>query len=97
MNLCPNQKSAVRVCSLKVNPSNAATHAAMHHILSQKDPPFDIILIQEPWWQEIDSSYTTVSLAGWQVTLPKTTIAQNECVRACLRLGMCYVLVLMEL
>ncbi len=81
MNAHLTQKLALRVCSLNVNHSNVATHAAMHHILTQKDPPFDIILVQEPWWGEINSSHTTVSLARWQVTLPKLTIAQNECPR----------------
>ncbi len=81
MNSHPTQKLAIRVCSINVNHSNAATHAAMHHVLTQKDPPFDIILIQEPWWEEVNSSHTTVSLAGWQITLPKLTISQNECPR----------------
>src|SRR5258705_487758 len=78
MNQHTLKKLAIRVCSLNVNHSNAATHAAMHYISSQKEPPFDIILIQEPWWQEINSTFTTVSLAGWQVTLPKPTIPQDE-------------------
>ncbi len=72
------QKSAIRVCSLNVNHSNAATHAAMHHITTQKDLPYDIILIQEPWWGEVNSTFTTVSLVGWQLTLPKLIIPQNE-------------------
>src|SRR5258707_11633531 len=29
----------------------------------------------------VDSSHTTVSLAGWQITLPKLNISQNECPR----------------
>src|SRR5258708_3120366 len=72
------QKSAIRVCSLNVNHSNAAAHAAMHHITTQKDLPYDIILIQEPWWGEVNSTFTTVSLVGWQLTLPKLIIPQNE-------------------
>ena len=72
------QKSAIRVHSLNVNHSNAATHATMHHITTQKDLPYDIILIQEPWWGEVNSTFTTVSLVGWQLTLPKLIIPQNE-------------------
>ncbi len=77
----PTQKSALRVCSLNVNHSNVATHTTMHHISTQKDPPFNIILVQEPLWGKINSSHTTVSLARWQVTLLKPTIVQNECPR----------------
>src|SRR5258708_4840742 len=61
-----------------VNHSNTAMHAAMHFISTQQDPPFDIILVQEPWWCEIDDALATVSLTGWQVTLPKLSIPQNE-------------------
>ncbi len=50
----------------------------MHQLSTHKDPPFDIILIQEPWWQEINLTFTTVSLVGWQVTLPKLNIDRNE-------------------
>src|SRR5258707_12877369 len=81
MNQHPHQKSAIRVCSLNVNHSNTATHAAMHYISTHKDPPFDIILIQEPWWQEINSAFTMVSLMGWQLTLPKLNIQREECPR----------------
>ncbi len=90
MNQYPHQKLAIRVCSLNVNHLNTATHAAMHYISSCKDPPFDIILIQEPWWQEINSTFTTVSLAGWQVTTLKLNIHRTECPRTAVyhRLGM---------
>ena len=73
-----------------VNHSNTAMHAAMHFISTQQDPPFDIILVQEPWWCEIDDALATVSLTGWQVTLPKLSIPQNEWPRivAYHRLGM---------
>ncbi len=70
MNLHTHQKSAIQVCCLNVNHSNAATHTVMHYITTCKDPAFDIILIQEPWWQEINLTYTSVSLSGWQLTLP---------------------------
>ncbi len=90
MNQHQQQMMAIRVCSLNVNHSNSATHAAMHQLSTHKDPPFDIILIQEPWWQEINLTFTTVSLAGWQVTLPKLNIDRNECPRTIVyhRLGM---------
>ncbi len=90
MNQHPQQKLAIRVCSLNINHLNAATHATMHYISSCKDPPFDIILIQEPWWQEINSTFTTVSLASWQVTTPKLNIHRTECPRTAVyhRLGM---------
>ncbi len=65
-------------------------HAAMHNLTSCNDNPFDVVLIQEPWWQEINSTFTTVSLAGWQLTLLKLNIDRNKCPRtvAYHRLGM---------
>src|SRR5258708_11501521 len=81
MNLHTHQKSAIQVCSLNVNHLNAARDAMMHYITTCKDPTFNIILIQEPWWQEINLTYTSVSLSGWQLTLLKLNLQPDECAR----------------
>src|SRR5260370_9448491 len=74
----PNQTTAIRVCSLNVNHSNAATHAAMHVMSTQTNPPFNILLIQDPWCCKANSTFQMFSFAGWKLTLPKSTIQQNE-------------------
>src|SRR5258708_596545 len=70
--------TGISVCNLKVNRSNAATHAAMHTIREKSDPAFDLLLIQEPWWEKLHNGQATVSFPGWQVILPKSQITENE-------------------
>src|SRR5260370_31052034 len=78
MNKHNHRKTGIKVCSLNVNHSNVATHAAMDFLTTCQDPPFNVILIQEPWWHEINSTYSTVSLAGWQLMLPKPSIPHHQ-------------------
>ena len=68
----------VTVCSLNVNRSNAATHTTMHAIGEKTDPPYDLLLIQEPWWEKLHNGQATVSFPGWQVILPKSQITENK-------------------
>ena len=70
--------TGISVCSLNVNRSNAATHAAMHTIGEKSDPAFDLLLIQELWWEKLHNGQATVSFPGWQVILPKSQITENE-------------------
>ncbi len=70
--------TSLAICSLNVNRSNAATHAAMNAIAKSQNPPFDILLVQEPWWEKIHTSYGTVSFMGWQVILPKRPLRERE-------------------
>ncbi len=79
----------VSVCSLNVNRSNTATHAAMHVIREKTDPPFNLLLIQEPWWEKLHNRQATVSFPGWQVILLKSQIIENErpCVTGYYRQG----------
>ena len=67
--------SALHVCSINVNCSTNAMHELAHNIIMTKQK-FDIILVQEPWW----NSNITTSFQGWQVILP-TTIKENNCPR----------------
>src|SRR5258708_40323243 len=71
----------IMLCSLNVNWSNAATHAAMYIIAESKDPVYDVLLVQEPWWEKINHEYRTVSFPGWQIILPKHPIQTTECPR----------------
>ncbi len=68
----------VSVCSLNMNRSNAATHMAMHTIGEKSDPAYDLLLIQEPWWEKLHNGQATISFPGWQVILPKSQIAANK-------------------
>jgi len=68
----------ISVCSLNVNRSNAATHAAMYIITQSENPVFDIFLVQEPWWEKINQEYRTVSFSGWQTILLKNPIGTVE-------------------
>ena len=70
--------SLISLCSLNVNRSNAATHAAMYIIAKSNNPTFDIFLVQEPWWEKINEEYRTVSFPGWQTILPKHPIKSPE-------------------
>ena len=68
----------ILICSLNVNHLNTATHAAMYIIAENKLPPFDIFLIQEPWWEKINQEYKTVAFTGWQTILPKCPVQDTE-------------------
>ena len=48
------------------------------YIGEKTDPPYDLLLIQEPWWEKLHNGQATVSFPGWQVILPKSQIAENE-------------------
>src|SRR6266436_1560936 len=68
--------STLLICCININHSTNAMHALTHNIatLEQK---FDVILIQEPWW----NGCITTSFQGWQVILPTPMIKvkENEC------------------
>src|SRR5260370_32588229 len=74
-------KTLITVCSLNMNQSNVATHAAMYIIAESKEPVIDIFLVQEPWWEKINQEYRTVAFPGWQSMLPKHLIQTTECLR----------------
>src|SRR5258708_9384776 len=67
--------SALYVCSININCSTNAMHELAHNITMTRQK-FDIVLVQEPWW----NGNTTTSFQGWQVILP-TTIKENDCCR----------------
>ena len=70
----PNKiQAALHVCSVNINRSTNAMHALTHNIANAKRH-FDLVLIQEPWW---NGSITT-SFQGWQVILPTPTINDHE-------------------
>ncbi len=71
----------ISLCSLNMNWSNAAMHAAMYIIAESKGPVYDVFLVQEPWWEKINHKYRTVSFPGWQTILPKHPIQETECPR----------------
>ncbi len=50
-------------------------HELAHNITMTRQK-FDIVLVQEPWW----NGNVTTSFQGWQVILP-TTIKENDCLR----------------
>ena len=50
----------------------------MYIITESKDPVYDILLVQEPWWEKINHKYRTVSFPGWQTILPKCPIQTTE-------------------
>ena len=70
--------SLISICSLNVNHSNTATHAAMYIIVENKLPPFGIFLVQEPQWEKISQEYKTVAFTGWQTILPKHPVQDTE-------------------
>src|SRR5258707_14646538 len=78
MNKHAKLHTSLAICSLNVNRSNAATHAAMNAIAKSKNPTFNILLVQEPWWEKAHTSHGMVSFMGWQVTLPKRPIGEKE-------------------
>ncbi len=80
MSIQAKQNSLISICSLNVNHSNAATHAAMYIIAESKEPSFDLFLVQvqEPWWEKINEEYRTVSFSGWQTILLKWPILAAE-------------------
>ena len=65
--------SALLVCCININRSTNAMHALAHNI-AMSEQKFDILLIQELWWNE---SIMT-SFQGWQVILPTPTIKEHE-------------------
>src|SRR5260370_33811179 len=72
----PKLKSALCICSININCSTNAMHALVHNIATS-DSNFDIILIQEPWW----NGNITTSFKGWQVILPAPSFKEYECPR----------------
>ena len=66
-------QAALQVCSVNINRSTNAMHALSHNIANDKRK-FDLILIQEPWW---NGSITT-SFQGWQIILPRPAINEQE-------------------
>ena len=50
----------------------------MNAIAKSKNPTFNILLVQEPWWEKVHTSHGMVSFMGWQVTLPKRPIGEKE-------------------
>src|SRR5260221_10542205 len=79
MNSQSHTHTTISVCSLNVNRSNAATHAAMHTIGEKTTPAPDLLLIQDPWWEKLNNEHATISFPGWQAILPKSHITENEC------------------
>jgi len=67
--------STLYVCSININCSTNAMHELAHNITMTRQK-FDIVLVQEPWWNR----NITTSFQGWQVILP-TTIKENDCPR----------------
>src|SRR5260370_1584472 len=65
--------STLYVCSININCSTNAMHELTHNITTTRQK-FDIVLVQEPWW----NGNMTTSFQGWQVILP-TTIKENDC------------------
>ena len=49
-------------------------HTTMYTIADSQNPPYDLFLIQEPWWKK----YGTVSFLGWQAILPKLPLRDNK-------------------
>src|SRR6266446_3275216 len=78
MNKHAKLHTSLTICSLNVNRSNAATHAAMNAIAESKNPKFNIFLVQELWWEKIHTTHGMVSFMGWQVTLPKRPMGEME-------------------
>src|SRR5260370_39278056 len=78
MNYQTQSNSLISVCSLNINCSNTATHAAMYIIAESKEPAFDLFLVQEPWWEKINQEFRMVSFPGWQTILPKCPIQAEE-------------------
>ena len=66
-------KAALQICSININQSTNAMHALAHNIANTKSK-FDLVLIQEPWWNR---SITT-SFQGWQVILPVPLINNQD-------------------
>src|SRR5260370_19062883 len=51
-------------------------HALAHNIATS-DYPYDLILVQELWW----NGSMTASFQGWQVILPSPMIKEHGCPR----------------
>src|SRR5260370_42121746 len=68
--------STLSICCININCSTNAMHALAHNIATSNQT-FDILLVQEPWW---NGSITT-SIQGWQVILPSPTIKEQDCLR----------------
>src|SRR5260370_26613691 len=65
--------SIVSICCININHSTNAMHALAHNI-STSGNNYDLILVQELWW---NGSITT-SFQGWQVILPSPTIKEHN-------------------
>src|SRR5260370_31091783 len=70
--------SLILICSLNVNCSNTATHTAMYIIVENKLTPFDIFLVQEPWWEKVNQEYKMAAFMGWQTILLKHPVQEME-------------------
>src|SRR5260370_38400937 len=68
--------SALSICCININCSTNAMHALAHNIATSEQK-YDLILVQEPWW---NGSMTT-SFQGWQVILPSPMIKEHDCPR----------------
>src|SRR5260370_42089733 len=68
--------SALSICSININCSTNVMHALAHNI-ANSEHEYNIILIQEPWW----NGNITTSFQGWQIVLPTPTIKENKCPR----------------
>ena len=83
MNKQAKSYNYIKACSLNTNRSNAAMHA----IVDIQNPAFDLLLVQEPWWDRLDQAYRTTSFPGWQTILPILPLRNNErpCIAAYFR------------
>ena len=73
---CTKIHSALSICSININRSTNMMHALAHNI-ANSEHGFDIILVQEPWW----NGNITTSFQGWQMVLPTPAIREYECPR----------------
>ncbi len=60
--------STLHICCININ------HSTLTHNIVTLKQTFDIILVQEPWW----NGRLTTSFQGWQVILPTPIIKGNE-------------------
>ena len=65
--------SELSICCININCSTNTMHALAHNIATS-DHEYDIILVQEPWW---NGNFTT-SFQGWQVILPSPTNKEHN-------------------
>jgi len=50
----------------------------MQVLTESQNPTFNILLIQEPWWEKIHATHRMVSFMGWQTILPKQLLREKE-------------------